>query len=168
MKKIKILATALVLMASAGMVQAQAKIAHINSAEIMEKLPAIADVQKTIEAETTKYTNLLSTMEAQIKSLETEIQGGTLDEMARDIKLQEYQDAVGRYQKLQTSAQESLSKLQTELINPIITDLKKTIVEVAKENGYDYVLDSAEGGIMIYGNESFDLMGAVKKKLNLQ
>ena len=168
MKKIKILATALVLMASAGMVQAQAKIAHINSAELMEKLPAVAEAQKTLEGETVKYQNLLGTMEKSIKTLEAELQGGTLDEISREIKLQEYQDAVSRYQKLQTTAQEALAAMQTELITPIIADLKNTISSVAKEKGYDYVLDSAEGGIMIYGNESFNLMSDVKKKLNIQ
>lgn len=168
MKKIKVLFTALVLVASAGFVQAQSKIAHINSATLMEQLPAVKQAQKTMEDETTKYQNLLQTMETNIKALEAEIQGGQLDELQKEIKLQEYQDAVKRYQTLQATAQEKLAELQTSLINPIITDLKKTITEVAKAEGYDYVLDSAEGGILIYGNESHDLMPAVKKKLNLQ
>lgn len=168
MKKIKILATALVLIASAGMVQAQAKIAHINSQELMEKLPAVEQAQKTLEAETEKYKGLLANMEASITKLGAEIQGNTLDELTREIKQQEYQDAYARYTKLQTTAQESLAKMQNDLLTPIIADLKNTIIEVAKAKGYDYVLDSAEGGILIYGNESYDLMGDVKAKLNIQ
>jgi len=168
MKKIKVLVTALFLLATAGMVQAQTKVAHINSAKLMEILPAVKDAQKSLDTATMAYQNALGAMEQQIKALELEIQTKEMDEITREIKLQEYQDKVKRYQAVQADAQAALQKLQIDLFNPIIEDLKKTITEVAKEKGYDYVLDSQDGGIMIYGNESYDLMNDVKKKLNLQ
>ena len=43
---------------------------------------------------------------------------------------------------------------------------KKSVEEVAKENGYKYVIDSSQG-MLLYADASDDIMALVKKKMGL-
>jgi outer membrane protein len=51
-------------------------------------------------------------------------------------------------------------------LKPIIDKAKKAIEDVAKENGYTYIFDSSVGVLLYYEN-SDDIMTLVKKKLGL-
>jgi outer membrane protein len=71
-----------------------------------------------------------------------------------------------RIQTFQQQAQESLQADESKLIEPIIYKAKKAIEQVAKENGYTYVLDTSVGAVL-YWEESDNLLNMVKKKLQL-
>jgi len=76
-------------------------------------------------------------------------------------------DLSNRIEAFQSSAQEDLQKKEQELLQPIIDLAKKAIEEVAKEQGYTYILDTAYG-IVLFADPSDDIMPLVKKKLNLK
>ena len=64
------------------------------------------------------------------------------------------------------TAQESLAKKENEILKPIIDKAKKAINDVAKEKGYDYILDTGLG-MVLYASDSEDILPLVKKKLGL-
>ena len=66
-------------------------------------------------------------------------------------------------QAQQTAAEEYQKKSQA-LIEPIMEKAKKAVEKVAKAQGYQYVLDSATGGGVIFADGK-DLFNDVKKEL---
>ena len=81
-------------------------------------------------------------------------------------KQREIADLEERIQNFQATAQESLQKKQSELLDPMISKCKKAVEEVAKEAGYKTVIDSSQG-ILLYADPADDLLPLVKKKLNI-
>ena len=54
-----------------------------------------------------------------------------------------------------------------ELLKPVLEKARTTIQKVARAKGYDYVLDSSEGSVVIFMNPESDLMEPVKAKLGI-
>ena len=69
---------------------------------------------------------------------------------------------------MQKSGSDAMQKEQEALLTPLYARVKQTIAEVAKANGYAYVMDSSEGSGIIYSDSTFDLMPLVKSKLGLK
>jgi len=148
---------------------AQSKIAHINSGELMEMMPQLKTIQDSLEKISNEYQSVLSSIENEVKEKNQYWNDNpTTNATILELREKEYQDLLSRYQRTQQLAQTDVAKKQEEMLQPVIDDLKNKIIQVAKELGYDYVLDSTDGGGLIYGNPSDDLMKAVKKKLNIE
>lgn len=147
---------------------AQMKIAHINSGELMEQMPQLKKIQDSLERVSNEYQDVLSAIEAEVtQKQKTWADNPTENKTLLELREKEYQELVSRYQRTQQMAQQDVAKQQEDLLKPLIDDLKNTIIAVAKEMGYDYVLDSTDGGGLIYGNPTHDLMVAVKKKMGI-
>jgi outer membrane protein len=164
----KFLITLAFLIAGISFSSAQTKVAHINSGELMQKMPEMKSIQQKVEQRQQQYQTQLLNMQQDIQKKTADLQKDTSSPLpVLEIKQKELEDLYGRFQQLQTTAQEDLGNLQQELLEPLMKKLKDTIEVVAKEKGYDYVIDSTEGGGLIYGNPSHDLMAEVKKRLGL-
>lgn len=85
----------------------------------------------------------------------------------RKAKEKEIQDLGGRIQDFQESAQTSVQKKKEEVYSPIIKKAEDAIKAVAKDKGYTYVFDSGVG-VLLYSNDSDDIMPLVKEKLKLK
>lgn len=158
----------LVMLVAGFAAQAQSKIAHVNSGELLQKMPEIKEVE-------TKLTEYQATYEKQLLQMQKDIQeksaalqeDKTSPKTILAVKQKELEDMYTNYQQLQASAQDDIMEKREELLEPIIKKLKDAIAAVAKEKGYEYVMDSTEGGGMIYGDPKHDLMNDVLKKLNI-
>jgi outer membrane protein len=146
----------------------QMKIAHINSGELMELMPEIKKIQDSLEKISVQYQKTLKAIEAEVEQKQrTWADNPTDNPTLNELREKEYQELISRYQRTQQVAQQDVSKKQEVLFEPVIEKLKETIIASAKELGYTYVLDSTEGGGLIYGDPAHDLMKVVKKKLNI-
>ncbi len=67
-------------------------------------------------------------------------------------------------QQYQQTAQQDIQKKQAALLKPLIDKARAAIQKIAKEQGFDYVIDATEGGSLILANGK-DLMEEVKKEL---
>ena len=97
--------------------------------------------------------------------LQTE--GATLLGSVLAAKQKELQDLQARIQAFEEQAQTDLQTKQEELLKPIVDRAKAAIAEVAKENGYSYVFDSGLG-VLLYSEESDNIIELVKKKLGIK
>ncbi|HNW98455.1 MAG TPA: OmpH family outer membrane protein [Bacteroidales bacterium] len=149
--------------------QAKVKLGHINSDSLLKLMPGRDSAIAKIQAEAAVYQKLLATMNSEYETKASEYQTNytTLSELIKQTKLAELQDLQTRIEKFQTDASDSLQKKQTSLLQPIIDKAKKAIEEVAKENGFTYVFDSALG-VILYSTETDDIMPLVKKKLGIK
>ena len=167
MKQFKtLLFAALLFIGATSFSNAQSKIAHINTNELIEAMPQM----KTAKAELEK---LSKTYEAEIQGMATEYQNklkqyqaevDTKTEEENTKRAQEEQTMEQSIRQYQGQAQQDLQKKESELLKPIFDKAKAAIQKVAKAQGFQYVLDSTQGsGVLLADGK--DLMADVKKEL---
>ena len=160
-----LLASLLILPAIA---QKAPKIGHINSAELLGLMPerkTAAAKMDSITKQAEKYLQEMMT-EYRAEQEKFQAQGPSMSELVKKDAEEKINGLATRIQTFQQQAQESLQADESKLIEPIITKAKKAIEQVAKENGYTYVLDTSVGAVL-YWEESDNLIALVKKKLQL-
>ena len=144
------------------------KMAHINLDSLLSMMP---------ESKTAKQSgqDYYKQLEATVATMQTELQTkyqeytqnqGTYTDLIKQTKEKELNELNQRIQDFQVSAQQDLQKKNEALSKPIYEKAKKAIDQVAKENGYKYVFDTSSG-IVLYSEPSDDVLGLVKKKLDL-
>lgn len=154
-------------------VQAQktVKLGHIDFAALYQAMPGMDSAQK-------KYQDYAKSLKSQLDAMQNEYDGkvndyqanvATLSDLIKKTKEKEILDLQDRIQAFQSSAQESLQKKESELTQPIIDKARQAVKDAAKENGYTYILNTAEAlGVVLYFDNGEDIMPIVKKKLNLK
>ncbi len=167
MKQLKtLLFASLLFVGVTGTTTAQSKIAHINTTELVESMPEMKAAQaeldklsKTYEAElTTMATELRTKMEQYQREAETK----TDEENAtRGQEVQQMEQSIRQYQG---QAQKDLQKKEADLLKPIFDKAKAAIDKVAKAQGFQYVLDSTQGGGVLVADGK-NLLADVKAEL---
>ncbi|PKP50166.1 MAG: hypothetical protein CVT94_02625 [Bacteroidetes bacterium HGW-Bacteroidetes-11] len=171
MKNILKIFIVLAIAVSAMQVSAQKsqKIGHINFAQLYELMPG----QDSIRAAFNSYQEQL---QIQFQAMQTEYETklneyqtnmATMSNIIKQTKEKEIVDLQRRIQEFQQTAQEDLQEKEVELTAPIIEKARNAVKEVAKENGYSFILNSTEG-LVLYTEATDDIMPMVKKKLNLK
>ncbi len=145
--------------------QAQSKVGHISTDELIASMPAA-------KALDTELTRLKNTYDNDLKALDTKLKA-KFSKYQNEAKTVSKEENQKRMQELQTEeqalyaemqkAEQELAKKRNDKLKPIVEAARKAIAEVAKENGYQYVLDSAS---LLVANGT-DLLPLVKKKLGI-
>jgi outer membrane protein len=156
------LTTAIILACSFN-AQAQSKIAHINTQELVESMPetksAIAEIEKLKKTYETDIQAMETELENKIKQYDAEASTKTDEENAK--RVQEVQGMDQSINQYKVQAQQDLQNKQRDLLVPITEKAKNAILKVGNAQGFDYVLDSSPGGGMIMANGK-DLLADVK------
>lgn len=151
-------------------VQAQnLKIGHINSQELLSMMPEIKKAESDLKVYAKTFEDQLETMskEYQKKMSDYQAQEKTMTDAVREVKQKEITDLGMRIESTQKSAEEKVVAKKQEMFKPILDKAEKAIKEVAKEKGFDYVLDSSTGGVLV-SRDADNLMPMVKTKLGIQ
>ena len=146
--------------------QAQSKVAHINTQELVESMPEMQSAKSELE-------KLAKTYETDIQAMATELQNKvkqydaestTKTDEENSKRLQEVQSMEQSIRQYQAQAQQDLQKKEIELLKPITEKAKAAILKVGSNQGFDYVLDSSQGQGVIMASGK-DLLVAVKTEL---
>ena len=166
MKQFKTLLIAAALFIGAtSFTNAQSKIAHINTNELITAMPEMKAAQAEME-------KLGKTYEADIQSMRTELQTKMkqYDAEAATKTQEENEKRVVEVQKMQQdiqqyagNAQQELQKKEVDLLKPIQEKAFAAINKVAKAQGFQYVLDEAT----LLVAEGKDILTDVKKELGI-
>ena len=145
---------------------AQSKIAHINTQELIKAMPAMKSAQTELEKLQKTYETEIQTMATELqnkmKQYQAEVESKTDEENGkRSQEVQGMQQSIREYQN---TAQQDLQKKEFDLLKPITDKAEAAIKKVAKTQGFQYVLDSSPGSGVILA-EGKDLMADVKKDL---
>lgn len=153
-----------------GMAQAQVKIAHVNTAEILEAMPERAKAEKSMETYYNELQSQLQTMatEYQNKMQDYEANVATMSNLVKQSKEKEIIDLQTRIQQFQANAEQEFEAKRTELLKPILDKIQNAINTVGKEKGYTYVLDLATGAAVYVGTDAIDATPDVKAKLGVK
>lgn len=147
------------------------KIGHIDFANLYGMMPGMDTAQKN-------YQDYAKVLKAQLDAMQNEYDGkvndyqatvATMSDLIKKTKEKEILDLQDRIQAFQSSAQESLGKKEQELTQPIIDKARQAVKDIAKENSFTYILNTAEAlGVVLFYDSGEDIMPLVKKKLGLK
>lgn len=149
---------------------AQQKIGHISTDAIMKQLPDAQDAQKQLDALVVEWQQELNNLQKEWedkfadydkkKLIMTDARRAETEKGLRDL---DQRIANFRAQKFGQNGE--LFQKQNELMKPVQDRVFKAIQDVAKEEGYDYVLDKSGEILMMYTNEEYDLTQKVLGRL---
>jgi len=144
------------------------KVAHIN----LDSLVSLMPESKTAQLSVQDYAKQL---EQQITAMQTELQtkyeafqkeSPSLAPIVKDSREKELNDLNQRITDFQQQAQTDYQKKSADLAKPVYDKAKKAIDQVAKDNGYKYVLDTSTN-LVLYSEPSDDILNLVIKKLGI-
>jgi outer membrane protein len=144
------------------------KFGHIDSTELIQSMPEFDSAQVKLENLRKDLVNHLDMMSAEFNGKYDEYikNSKNLSEIVRQIKEQELNDMNRRIQDFQSAVQTQLQEKQAEFFQPVYEKAEKAIKDSGKENGFMYIFDTSQGGLL-YFNEglSTDVTKLVRAKL---
>lgn len=154
---------------TAGTVQ---KIGYADPAYIFSQMPQYKQIESEMKTHgdqlqaqaKAKYTEYESKLKAYQAGAATMLDAVRRDKEAELTQLQE------NMQKFQQDAQASLQKKEVDLMTPINGKIGNAIEEIAKENGYTFIINPQIQGsidVLLYGDEKYDISNLVLKKLGV-
>ncbi len=148
---------------------AQKKIGHISLDSLLKAMPQSDSARKTGQNYYQQLASTIQSMQNELQQKYKEYQDNqaSYTELIKQTKQQELQDLNQRIQNFQQQAQSSLQKFNDSITRPIIDMAKKAIKEVAKEKGYEYILDTSSG-VVLYFEDGDDVYAMVADKLGLK
>ena len=168
MKQLKtlLLATALCI-GTVSFSQAQSKIAHINTQDLITAMPEYKAAQTQLETLTKSYQaeiqGMATEFQNKVKQYEAEAPTKTDEENSkRGQEIQGMQDNIRQYQ---SQAQQDMQTKEMDLLKPITEKAKTAILKVSRGQGFDYVLDSSQGVAIL--TDGKNLLDDVKKELGI-
>jgi len=167
MKQVRtLLFIAILFVGAMSFTHAQSKVAHINTQELITAMPEMKSAQAQLE-------KLGKTYETEIQGMSTELQNkmkqydaeaSTKTDEENQKRLVEVQGMEQNIRQYQSQAQQDMQDKNLELLKPITEKAKTAILKVARAQGFDYVLDSTQGGGVIMADGK-NLLDDVKKEL---
>jgi len=169
MKQFRTLLVAFALtIGTTSFVNAQSKVAHIASQELVESMPAFKAAKSEIEKLNKTYDaeirNMVLELQTTMKKYQAEANTKTEEENAK--RAQEVQATEKSITDYRQNALQDLQKKEIELMKPIYEQARTSIQKVARAQGFQYVLDSTTGTGVIMADGK-NLMPDVKKDLGI-
>jgi len=150
-------------------VQAQAglKIGYLDFQELITLMPGQEEINKKLDEHVSGLQSQLQAMQSEYETKVNDYQAGqaTMSDIIKQTKEKEITDLQQRIEAFNQQAQVDIQNKQVELTQPLIDKAKKAIEDVAKENGFTYIINGNEQ-ILLYKSGT-DILPLVKKKLGL-
>lgn len=151
--------------------QTPAKIGYADVDYIFSQMPE----SKSIDAELkSTQTQLKNQIDAKYQEFQKKVQDyqanlNTMLEAVRQNTERELQQMQQNLEKLQADAQTTIETKRGQLMDPVYKKVGKGIEDVAKENGFTFILNQQIGGldVILYGDEKMDVSDLVLKKLGV-
>lgn len=166
MKRVKLILTGLILVATMGMTYAQSKVAHINVTQLLADMPEMKAAQAELKKLQETYRADLQGSMDELRNKYTQYQNEapSKSKEENDKRAVELQGIEQNIQEAESMAMQQMQQKQAELFAPITEKAKKAIEAVAAAKGFDYVIDASQGGGLIVA-KGVDLLPEVKQKL---
>jgi outer membrane protein len=174
MKKVFVILafTGLLLISGNIFAQSPVKLGHINSQLLFTAMPESDSAQKQLEREASAMQKTLEELQVEFnKKYEDYLKltnDATTSQLILKTKEEELQTIQQRSQTFQQQAEQSVTNKRAELFKPIQDKAIKAVSDVAAENGFTYIFDTAGGSIVYTSPDSQDILQLVKTKLGLK
>jgi outer membrane protein len=170
MKKILILATCILLLASVSNAQ---RYAVIDSKYILDKLPEYKDAQKLLDQFSEQWQQEIDQKQALVDKMFKEYDAEQV--MLTDVLKKKREDELYNKEKELRDLQKKrfgfegdLFKKRQELIKPIQDRVFNAVQKLAVEKQYDFILDKSEGITVIFADPKLDKSADIIRNLGVK
>ncbi len=150
---------------------ASSKIGYADVDYIFSQMPEAKKIETELQSTQTQLKNQIDSkvQEFQKKLADYQQNLNTMLDAVRQNTERELTMLQENLQKLQQDAQTTIENKRNQLMEPVYGRVGKAIEDVAKENGYTFVLNQQIGGldVILYGDENNDVSDLVLKKLGV-
>jgi len=147
------------------------KVGYADVDYIFSQLPEAKQIDSDLKSLQAQLKNQVDTkyQDFQKKLADYQANLNTMIDAVRANTERELQQMQQNIEKLQQDAQTTIQAKQTALMDPVYKKVGKGIEDVAKENGYTFILNQQIGGldVILYGDEKMDISDLVLKKLGV-
>jgi outer membrane protein len=172
MKKLVLL---IVFAAGALVSQAQTaaatKVGYADVDYIFSQMPEAKQIDTELKSTQTQLKNQIDTKakEFQTKLQDYQANMNTMLDAVRVNTERELRQLQENIELLQQNAQTTIQNKQTQLMQPVYQKVGKAIEDVAKENGFTFILSQQIGGldVILYGDDKMDISDLVLKKMGI-
>jgi outer membrane protein len=146
------------------------KYAFVDTKYILDNMPAYKEAQKKLDDVADKWQKEIEGKLEEIveknKKLQQELILLPADEkVKKQAEIKELEEAVKELQKKRFGVNGDLLKKRRELIEPIQDEIYKAIKALAKEKGYDFIMDKATNSNILFTNPKYDKSEQLLKKI---
>lgn len=168
----KLLTSLLIAVTLGAFAQTAQKIGYADWEYIFSQMPEFKQIEAEMKTHTTQLENQFKAknqeFEAKYKAYQS--MPATTSDIIKADKERELQTMQESIQKFQQDAQASMTKKNNDLMQPVFTKVGKAIEDVAKENGYTFIINPQLGpgsDILLYSDEKYDVSDLVLKKMGV-
>lgn len=156
------------MLANGTFAQGKLKLGHLDFGTLYTMMPGLDSVRIEFEAYNKSVQETFAAMQTELenKFMEYQANADTYSDIIRQTKEAEINDLQKRLETFEQTATQDLQNKEIELTQPIIEKARVAVEEVAKENGYTYILNSSEG-LLLYAADADNIMDLVKAKLGI-
>ncbi|OYX28033.1 MAG: hypothetical protein B7Z06_02770 [Flavobacteriales bacterium 32-35-8] len=168
MKQLKTLLFATVLcIGTVSFTQAQSKVAHINTNDLITAMPEMKAAQAELETLSKTFQTDLQALgtELQKKSEQYNAEAATKTQEENAKRQEELMTMEQNAIQFRTKAQQEIEEKRDVLFKPITEKARAAILKVGRAQGFEYVLDSSAGVTIVADGK--DLINDVKKELGI-
>ncbi len=157
-------------MAQAPGVSSTQKVGYLNAQAILADMSEMkaADSQLEALAKQLQAKDSLAQIAfvAKAKAFQESVQKGEVPPVKQQEEEKKLEDEKQKIVAFQQEMQQQIGKKQQELYQPVFDKVNKAIADVAKENGFTYIVDATKGSLL-FADEKFDIQSLVRTKLGL-
>ena len=153
-----------------GAMAQNVKLGHVNSQEIIQVMPELETIEKTLKELQDQWEKELLKMREEYNTKVKEFvdKQATMPETIKTARQSEIAEIEQRITTFNQTANADVVKKQQELVNPVLDKVKKAISDVATEGGYTYIFDISTQGVVFQAKTANDITPLVKKKLGVK
>lgn len=163
---------ALFLMCGLGLVVAQ-KVGFVDSQALLDRMPEYKAAEQEIERLTQQWQKEIEDIYARAEQLFQQYREQE-PLMSPEIKRRKQEEIEAEERKARELQRKrfgpngDLFKQREEKMKPILDRLQQAIQATAQEKKFSIVLDRSAGGVVLYGENAYDLTDAVGARLGLK
>ncbi|MDR0582377.1 MAG: OmpH family outer membrane protein [Prevotellaceae bacterium] len=146
------------------------KVGYISTEYILKKIPAYKTAQDQLDKLSQQYEKEIETRYTALEELYKKYQADKVlltDDMKqrRENEIITKEKETKELQRQYFGQDGTLDKKKTELLDPIIEQIKNAVKEVATQDGYAIIIDITSNPSVLYTAPRFDLSDKVLGKL---
>lgn len=170
------LATSLIIVGTAAAqapqgTAAPAKIAYINSAQLLRDAPGRAEAEAQFEREVGVYRQQIQRMDDSLRTLVVAFDRDApkLDSVARETRRKSIGQREVEYQMRARGLDSTMQARQAQLVKPIMERVQSVIEAIRTEDGFAMIFDvGAQSSVVVAADKKLDLTERVLSRLKSQ
>lgn len=152
---------------SARTASAQQKFAFVDSRVIVERAPGAISAQAALQKESAEMQARVKLWQDSLQAMITAYQGAekTLTDAQKQARQKAIQDRQAEYAKRAEELDQAMQVRQQELSQPVMAQIRETLEDLRKEEGYTFIFDVAASGVIVAADKNLDLTEKVIGRL---